>query len=61
MMKSQCKGEGNEMTKQTVAKNLSSADLKAFEDFYDEISSDWELRAEKMIQRREKALRARMY
>lgn len=49
------------MTKQSVAKNLNSQDLKAFEEFYDEISSNWELRAERMIKRREKALRSRMY
>lgn len=46
------------MSKQTIAKNLNSHDLRTFEDFYDEISSNWELKAERMIKRRERALRA---
>lgn len=48
------------MKKTIVAKNLSVRDAMSFTDFYDEISSDWELKAERLQNRRWRELKRRM-
>lgn len=48
------------MKKTIVAKNLSVRDAMSFTDFYDEISNDWELKAERLLHRRERELKRRL-
>jgi hypothetical protein len=48
------------MKKSNVAKNLSVRDVQNFSQLYDEISSDWELKAERLQNRRWRELRRRM-
>jgi hypothetical protein len=45
------------MNKITVAKNMSVEDFMSFDDLYDEISSNSDLKAERLINRREKELK----
>lgn len=40
------------MKKTNVAKNVTVRDVASFADFYEEISSDWELKAERLQHRR---------
>lgn len=46
-----------EMKKTTVARNLSVKDAMSFDDLYDEISSNWQLKAENLQNRRWRAMR----
>jgi hypothetical protein len=48
------------MKKTNVAKNLSVRDAMSFTDLYDEISSDWELKAERLQSRRWRELKRRL-
>lgn len=48
------------MKKTIIAKNLSVRDAMQFSDLYDEISSDWELKAERLQNRRWRELRRKM-
>jgi len=48
------------MKKTTVAKNLSVRDAMSFTDLYDEISSDWELKAERLQNRRWRELKRKL-
>lgn len=45
------------MKKTNVAKNMKVEDFMSFDDLYDEISSNTELKAQKLITRRERELR----
>ena len=45
------------MKKTIVARNQSVRDVMSFSDLYEEISSDWELRAERLQNRRWRELR----
>jgi hypothetical protein len=47
------------MKKTNVARNLSVRDVTSFSDFYEEISSDWELKAERLQNRRWRELKRR--
>jgi hypothetical protein len=48
------------MKKSNVAKNLSVRDARSFARLYDEISSDWELKAERLQNRRWRELKRKM-
>jgi hypothetical protein len=48
------------MKKSIVAKNLSVRDVQNFSQLYDEISSDWELKAERLQNRRWRELRRKL-
>lgn len=48
------------MKKAIVAKNLSVRDVQNFSQLYDEISSDWELKAERLQNRRWRELKRKM-
>lgn len=48
------------MKKTSVAKNLSVRDAMSFSDLYEEISSDWELKAERLQNRRWRELKRKM-
>lgn len=48
------------MKKANVAKNLSVRDVQNFSQLYDEISSDWELKAERLQHRRWRELKRKM-
>lgn len=45
------------MKKKRVAKNIRVDDFMSFDDLYDEISSNTDLKAQRLITRREKELR----
>jgi hypothetical protein len=47
------------MKKTNVAKNARVEDVMSFDDLFDEISSNWELKAERMQKRRWRELRRR--
>lgn len=49
------------MKKTTVAKNVSVRDTLSFSDLYDEISSNWELKAERLQHRKWRELRRKMH
>lgn len=53
-------GRGSQMKKSNVAKNLSVRDVQNFSQLYDEISSDWELKAERLQNRRWRELRRKL-
>lgn len=55
------KVKGRNMKKTMVAKNLSTEDALAFDNFYDELSSGYELKAERMQARRWKKLQRENY
>ena len=48
------------MKKVTLAKNVSVRDARSFAQLYDEISSDWELKAERLQNRRWRELKRRL-
>lgn len=48
------------MKKSNLAKNISVRDARNFAQLYDEISSDWELKAERLQNRRWRELRRKM-
>lgn len=48
------------MKKTNVAKNLSVRDAMSFTDLYEEISSDWELKAEQLQHRRWRELKRKL-
>ncbi len=48
------------MKKTTVARNLSVRDAMSFTDLFEEISSDWELKAERLQNRRWRELKRRL-
>lgn len=47
------------MKKTTIARNVSVDEAMSFNELYDEISSNWELRAEQLQNRRWRELRRR--
>jgi hypothetical protein len=49
------------MKKTTVVRNMSVQDTLSFSDLYDEISSDWELKAERLQNRRWRELRRKLH
>ena len=48
------------MKKTNVARNLSVRDAMSFNDLFEEISSDWELKAERLQNRRWRELKRRL-
>ena len=48
------------MKKSILAKNLSARDARSFAKLYDEISSDWELKAERLQNRRWRELKRKL-
>ena len=49
------------MKKTNVLKNLSVRDAMSFTDLFEEISNDWELKAERLQNRRWRELKRKLY